>query len=63
MGVGLYMKAKCLKDYGVSLTKGKIYDAAFPPDTEKGINIFDNTGDWYGYPKEWFEVIDEKTAD
>lgn len=35
------MKAKCLKEYGVSLTKGKIYDVTFPPDAKNGINVFD----------------------
>lgn len=63
MGVGIYMKAKCLKEYGVSLTEGKVYDVTFPPDAKNGINVFDNTGDWYGYPKDWFEVIKDETAE
>jgi len=53
----LTIKIKCLIDYGISLKKGKVYEAR---QMEKGWFAFiDETKEEYAYPPHIFEVIEQ----
>ena len=52
------IRVKCLRDvhYGISLKKGKIYEAR---DCGKGwFALIDETGEEYAYPPEIFEIVE-----
>jgi hypothetical protein len=54
------IKIKCLRDYGISLKKGKVYDAR---QMEKGWFAFiDETGEEYAYPPHIFEIVEQTEA-
>lgn len=60
------MKIKCLHEYGISLTEGKIYEGKELTDSKKFIAVLDNTNDWYCFPRNWFKPVednDTSTAD
>ena len=49
------IKVKCLRDFGISLIKDKLYDAI---RVEKGwLALIDETGEEYVYPPEIFEIV------
>lgn len=37
---------------------GEIYEAQDLQDSEKMIGVKDRSGEWYAYPKKYFEVLD-----
>ena len=50
------MKIECLRDYGISLKKGKIYEAR---QGQKGwFSFIDETGEEYAYPPSLFEIVE-----
>ena len=50
------IKIRCLRDYGISLKKDKVYEAR---QGQKGWFAFiDETGEEYAYPPHLFEVMD-----
>ena len=54
------IKIRCLRDYGISLKKDKIYEAR---DCGKGWFAFiDETGEEYAYPPNIFEVVEDQSA-
>jgi hypothetical protein len=44
----------------LEIQKGKIYDAINLKDSEKWYGVKDDSGEWYAYAKEFFELV---TAD
>ena len=51
------VKIKCLRDFGISLKKDKIYEAR---QGQKGwFALIDETGEEYAYPPHIFEVIEQ----
>ena len=55
------MKIKCLREYGISLKKDKIYEAR---QGQLGWFAFiDETGEEYAYPPHLFEVMDDSKKD
>ena len=54
------IRIRCLRDYGISLKKDKIYEAR---DCGKGWFAFiDETGEEYAYPPNIFEVVEDQPA-
>lgn len=56
------MKVKYLGTGNTSdFKKGQIVEAFYPqsPKTKKAFVIKDKSGDEYGYPAEWFEIVEE----
>ena len=54
------IRIRCLRDYGISLKKDKIYEAR---DCGKGWFAFiDETGEEYAYPPNIFEVVEDQSA-
>ena len=50
------MKVKCIQEYGISLTVGKIYEVI---SIESGwYRIVDNTEEDYLFPPEYFEIVE-----
>jgi hypothetical protein len=62
----ILIKIKCLRDYGISLKKDKIYDSAkcqFGWQKEKGwFALVDETGEEYAYPPHLFEVVETENV-
>lgn len=53
-------KVRCIKDDILCLKKGEIYDATYCTDDSRYYGVFDLMKDWYAYPKEWFEIVEEE---
>ena len=50
------IKVRCLRNFGISLIKDKIYDAQ---QGQKGwFALIDETGEEYAYPPEIFEIVE-----
>ena len=44
----------------VDLRKGELYRAHDLKDSSKLIGVKDQSGEWYAYPKEFFERVDAR---
>jgi hypothetical protein len=54
------IKVKYIKDNGYGFVKGKIYNGVLAKNklgNTELICIIDPSGEEYGYPKDWFEIV------
>lgn len=52
-------KVRYIGSDAAEIRKGEIYFAKHLKDCSVMYEVKDRSGEWYAYPKEWFEVIDD----
>ena len=55
-------KVKYTGPGAAEIRSGEVYDAQTLHDTASLIGVKDRSGEWYAYPRKYFEIIEERTA-